>query len=225
MTTKKTQLDSANLEQTLNGSEAFITKNKKTILYSLAAIIIVIVGYFMYENYVAAPREKKADELLFKGQQFFANGSYELALKGDSIAYPGFLSIADEYGCTKAGNLANFYAGLSYAKLNQFNEAIECLEDYDDCGDVMISPSALGALASCYAEIDELEKAASTYEKAAAKADNSSLSPIYLLAAGQIYEKLEKNSDALDCYETIKETYATSMAANDIDKYIERVSK
>lgn len=225
MTKNKTQLDSANLEQTLNGSEAFIAKNKKTILYTIAAILIVIAGFFLYKSYVAAPREQKADELLFKGQQYFANGNYAMALNGDSIAYPGFLSIADEYSCTKAGNLAQLYAGLSYAHMNQPKEAIECLKDFDGCGDDMISPAALGALGNCYAEVGELEKAASTLMKAAKKADNNSLSPLYLMNAGEILETMGKKSEALDCYETIKEQYATSMQAADIEKYIERVSE
>ena len=55
------------------------------------------------------------------------------------------------------------------------------------------------------------------------KADNNLLSPAYLIQAGQIYEKLGKNSDALKAYTEIKDKYYGSMQAMDIDKYIERV--
>lgn len=61
--------------------------------------------------------------------------------------------------------------------------------------------------------------------KAAKKADNNTLSPIYLIQAGQIYESLNQNDKALDCYNQIKTKYQQSMQYNEVDKYIERVKK
>ena len=49
---------------------------------------------------------------------------YEKALNGDGQGYPGFLKIADEYGSTDAGNLAELYAGLSYAQTGKYQEAV-----------------------------------------------------------------------------------------------------
>jgi hypothetical protein len=43
----------------------------------------------------------------------------------------GMLTIAEDFGSTKAGNLANFYAGTALMKLkDKFDEAIECLSDF-----------------------------------------------------------------------------------------------
>ena len=61
--------------------------------------------------------------------------------------------------------------------------------------------------------------------KAADKADNNTLSPIYLVQAGQIYESLGQNDKALDCYKKVKSNYMQSAVGSEIDKYIERVSK
>lgn len=225
MANKKTNQESLNVEQRLTSSEAFIDKNKKTLLYAVVAIIVLIAGFFLYKNYVVEPREAKANDLIFKGQEYFASDNYEMALNGDGQGYVGFLNIADEYSNTKAGNLANLYAGLSYAKLGKAQEAIEYLENFDDCGDEIISPAAIEALANCYADIDQPEKAASLFLDAAERADNNSISPMCLMSAGLIYESLGNTEKALECYQTIKDDYINSMQYAEIDKYIERVSK
>lgn len=225
MANKKTQHDSLDVEQTLSISEAFIDKHKKTILYAFIAVVVLVVGFLLYKNLVAAPREAKADELIFKGQQYFTESNYEKALNGDGQGYPGFIQIADEFGSTKAGNLAHLYAGLSYAKMDKFQEAVDQLERFSDCGDEMISPAAISALGNCYAELNQVDKAISTLTKAAKKADNNSLSPIFLIQAGELYESQGQKDKALECYKEIKTKYVNSMQYAEIDKYIERVSE
>lgn len=225
MTNKKTHRDTLNVEETLISSEAFIEKYKKPIMYAFIAIIVLVAGYFLYKNFVTKPREEKANELIFKGQQYFATDDYEKALNGDGQGFPGFVKLADDYASTKAGNLARLYAGLSYAKTGKYQEAVNRLEDFKDCGDAMISPAAWGALGNCYAELDQLDKATATLLKAARKADNNTLSPLYLLQAGEIFESQGNKGKALECYNEIKSKYVNSMQYADIDKYIERASK
>ncbi len=225
MTNKKTHHDSLNVEQTLISSEAFIEKYKKPIMYIFLLIVVVAAGYFLYRSFVLTPREEKANELMFRGEQYFATDNYEKALNGDGQGFPGFVKIADEYGSTKAGNLARLYAGLSYAKTGKYQEAANLLKDFDDCGDEMISPAALGALGNCYAELNQLDQATATLMEAAQKADNNSLSPTFLIQAGEIFESQGQKDKALECYQTIKSKYVNSMQYAEIDKYIERVSQ
>ncbi len=225
MANKKTQHDSLNAEQASSTSEAFIDKYKKTIAYTLVAAVVLVAGIILYHNFVAVPKEARANELIFKGQDYFAENNYEKALNGDGQGYPGFIQIADEYGSTKAGNLAHLYAGLSYAKTNKFQEAVDQLEKFSDCDDEMVSPAAISALGNCYAELNQMDKAISTLMKAAKKADNNSLSPIFLIQAGELYESQGQKDKALECYKEIKTKYVNSMQYAEIDKYIERVSE
>lgn len=225
MTNKKTHHDSLNVEQTLISSEAFIDKYKKPIMYVFIAIIVLVGGYFLYRHFISEPRAAKANELMYKGQQYFASDDYEKALNGDGQGFPGFVKIASEYGSSKAGNLAKLYAGLSYAKTGKYQEAVKELEEFSSCNDEMISPAALGALGNCYAELNQLDKATSTLMEAAKKADNNSLSPIYLMQAGKIFEAQGQKDKALECYQEIKTKYVNSMQYGEIDKYIERASK
>ena len=204
-----------NVEEAVSRSDAFINKNKKALVVGVVAVVVLVAAGLLTSTYVIAPREKKAAEALFMGEQYFQNGNYETAIvEFESV-------IADHKG-TKAANLAKAYAGISNAKLGNYEEAISLLKAFKG-NDAMVGPSVLAALGNCYAQVGDEAKAAATLMKAAQKADNNLLSPAYLIQAGQIYEKLGKKSDALKAYTLIKDKYYGSMQAMDIDKYIERV--
>jgi tetratricopeptide (TPR) repeat protein len=209
-------------DEALVASKSFFEKNKNAIIYGCGSLLVVIIAALLIHQFYIVPRNNKADESMFAAQEFFMNGDYEKALNGDGQNM-GFLAVADEFGSTKAGNLAHLYAGLCLYQTEKYQEAIDQLEDYSSCGDDMVSPSVLGTIGNCYAELGQNEKAVEMLEKAAKKADNNTLSPIYLIQAGQIYESLNQNDKALDCYTQIKTKYQQSMQYNEIDKYIERV--
>lgn len=128
------------MEQTLNQSEAFFLKYKKAIITAVVALVVIIAGVFLYKTYVSGPREVEASTAIAKGQQLFQASDYQKALNGDSASFKGFAKLADEYSSTKAGNLAKLYAGLCYAKLDKWEDAVKYLEDYDGADDQMISP-------------------------------------------------------------------------------------
>ena len=223
MAEQKNQNEHLNVEDALTQSEAFLIKYKNAIIGGVVAVIIIVAGFIMYKNLYAEPREEKAQAALFKGQEYFEQDAFEQALNGDSIGYKGFLKVADEFSGTAAGNLANAYAGVCYAQLGKYEEAMKYLNKFS-ADDQLVSPALLGTMGNCYAQAGQLDKAAATLMKAADKADSQALSPIYLIQAGQIYEKLGKNSEAVNAYTLIKNKYFNSYQSMDIDKYIERAS-
>ena len=223
MADKKQTQDPLDLEVAMSSSEAFIIKYKNKFLAGIAAIVIVVGGVLGYQHFIAEPNEKKASEALFKGEQYFMADNYEFALNGDSLGYEGFLKVADEFSGTDAGQLANAYAGICYAQLGQYENAVKFLDKFN-ADDQLVSPALMGTLGNSYAQLGQLDKGAATLMKAADKADSQALSPIYLIQAGQIYEKLGKKSEALSAYQTVKDKYFNSYHAMEIDKYIERAS-
>ncbi len=212
------------MEQTLSQSEAFFLKHKKAIIGAVIALVVIIAGIVLYRTYVSGPREITASTAIAKGQEYFAASDFQKALNGDSASFKGFVKLADEYSSTAAGNLANLYAGLCYAKLDKWEDAVKYLEKYDGADDQMISPAAEGALGNAYAHMNQLDKAVTHLKNAAEKADNNALSPTFLIQAGEILESQGKNDEALKLYQTVKEKYFNSMAYQTIDGYIERVS-
>ena len=223
MAEKKQIQDPLDLDQAMSSSEAFIIKYKNKFLAGIAAIVILVGGILGYQHFISEPNEKKASEALFKGEQYFNADNFELALNGDSLGYEGFLKVADKFSGTNAGELANAYIGLCYAQLGKYEEAVNYLNKFS-ADDQLVSPALLGTMGNCYAQLGQLDKAAATLVKAADKANSQALSPIYLIQAGQIYEKLGKKSEAVNAYKTVKSKYFNSYQSMDIDKYIERAS-
>ena len=230
----KNAQDALNVEDQLSKSEAFFDKNKKTILIAIAAVVLVIAGFFLYKAYVSGPREDKASTALAKGQEYFNNEMFDKALNGDGAGYAGFVKVADDYSGTDAANLANLYAGLCYANLNKWQEAVNSLEAYNSSNDAMVSPAAQAALGNAYAHLNQLDKAVAALKKAAKMADskaeddiNNSLSPTFLLQAAEILESQGNKADALEIYQDIKKNYVNSalVQSQEIEKYIERASR
>ena len=221
MAEQKNQNEHLNVEDALTQSEAFLIKYKNAIIGGVAAIVIIVAGIIMYKHLYAEPREEKAQAALFKGQEYFEQDAFEQALNGDSIGFTGFLKVADEYSGTKAANLAKAYAGICYAQLGKYEDAVKMLDSFSS-DDQMVAPAILGATGNCYAQLGQLDKAASTLLSAAAKADNNTLSPIFLMQAGEILVKQGKFDDAVEAYTKIKDKYYQSYQAIDIDKYIEQ---
>ena len=215
--------------ENISKSEDFLLKNKKTIMYAVIALIVIIAGIILYNNFVKAPREAKASTELAKGQTMFANQQFAQALNGDSTGYAGFVKIASDYSSTPAGNLANLYAGLCYANLDKWEDAVKFLDKYSPANDEMVSPAAVAALGNAYAHVKQLDKAVDALKKAAKMADsqaldnaNNSLSPTFLLQAATILESQNKKDEALKIYQDIKKKYVNSAVSQEIDKYIER---
>ena len=221
MAEQKNQNEHLNVEDALTQSEAFLIKYKNAIIGGVVAVIIIVAGFIRYKNLYAEPREEKAQAALFKGQEYFEQDAFEQALNGDSIGYTGFLKVADDYSGTKAANLAKAYAGICYAQLGKYEEAVKMLDSFNG-KDQMVAPAILGAAGNCYAQLGQLDKAASTLLSAADKADNNTLSPIFLIQAGEILVKQGKYDDAVNAYTKIKDKYFQSYQAMDIDKYIEQ---
>ena len=220
MANQKKKDEALNVEEVLSSSEAFILKNKKTIVGIIVALVVVIAGIFAYSNLYKAPREKKANAALFKGEQYFQNDQFDLALNGDSIGFAGFLKVADEFSGTKAANLANAYAGLSFAHLGNNEEAVKYLDKFS-ADDEMIAPAIKGAMGNVYVELGNISKAISLLQAAAKEADNNTMSPIFLQQAGELLVKEGKYDEAIAAYQTIKDKYFRSYQSMDIDRYIQ----
>ncbi len=219
------------LDQTASKSEQFVQKNQNIIFIVLGILVASILGYLAYQKYVKAPKEKEAaNELAFPKAHFenainntvAADSLFTLALKGADGKY-GFVDIADEYSGTKAGNLANYYAGISYLKLKQYKEAIGYLENFSS-KDELLGPVAKGAIGDAFADINQPNDAFDYYIKAAKLKDNNFSTPLFLFKAGNTAMELENYSKAQELFEKIKNDYPNATEAQNIDIYINKAA-
>ena len=211
-----------NVENALTRTEQYIENNQKSLTIIVLAIIIIVGTFLGYKRLYVAPMEKEAQSQVFAAEQYFERDSFTLALYGDGN-YLGFIDIIENYGSTKVGNLSQYYAGISYRALGEYEEAIYHLKRFSN-RDRMISSMALGAIGDCYVQLGNLEEGVKYYDRAAARGRNNFSSPMFLFKAGMVYEELGKFSKALKAYETIKTEYSNSTEAREIEKYIARVN-
>ncbi len=212
------------LDVQLGKAETFIEKNWKILVGVIAAIVVVVVGAFIWRNHMDSV-ENDAQKAIATSQNLFMAQQYEQALNGDGTGSTGFLAIIKNYSGTKTANLAKLYAAICYANTDKVDDAIKMFEDFDQQDDQMISPVSIAALGNCYIQKGENEKGVELIVKAAKSADNDAISPALLLQAGETYEGMGQSEKALELYNEIKTKYYLSPLAQDIDKYIERATK
>jgi predicted negative regulator of RcsB-dependent stress response len=215
------------LDETASKSEQWIEKNSKPLFYGLVAVAVVILGYLAYNKYIIEPTEAEAaNELAFPRKHFNQANSVSvgvdsllnLGLEGADGKY-GFVDIASTYSGTQAGNLANYYAGLSYLQLKQYDKAIEYLSQFSS-EDAMLGPTAIGAVGDAFADINQPKEALKYYEDAANKATNEYSTPLFLYKAGITAMELKEYSKAATLFKKIKSDFPASYQAGNIDQYI-----
>ncbi len=209
------------VEHALSRTEKYIEENQKSLTIIVLAITIIVVGFTLYKRYIVGPKEVEAQSQMYAAEDYFEADSFNLALYGDGNNM-GFIEIIDEYGITKSANLSNYYAGISFLHLGEYEDAVDYLKDFDS-KDEMVSSVATGAIGDAFLELGKEKDALSMYLKAAKQRKNDFTSPIYYMKAGQLYEDRNENKKALGVYETIKKDFPESSEAQDIDKLISNV--
>ena len=217
----KTEDQFAQIEETLSRTEQYIEKNQENLVRIVLGTVVIIALFMGYQKFYIAPMEKEAQADMFMAELYFEKDSFNLALTGEDNIFIGFIDIADEYSGTKAGELANYYAGLSYLNTGDFENAIEYLDDFSS-DDIILSSLALGCIGDAYMELGNTDKALSYYEDAVSNSENELTAPRYMLKQAMIHENNGDYANALALYKGIEGDYKSSREGNGIEKYIAR---
>lgn len=211
------------LDEGASKTEAWVENNQKPIFIGIAVIVVAVLGYLAFEKFIQEPKELEASNEMYQAQNYFneaVEGSvakdslFNLALSGGEGKY-GFLDIIDNYGSTKAGNLAHYYAGMAYLNTNKYQEAIDQLDAFES-EDAMLAPLAKGAIGDAFMQLDQPEEALSYYEEAASKSDNNFVAPRFLLKAAKVAISLDENDKAVSFLNRIEEDYSESAEAGEV---------
>ncbi len=217
-------------EPGFEGFQIFYEKNKNLVNYVGGGFLLLIAALVYFKLFYLPEQEVMASNEIYHAQKYFEADSFRLAVNGGAMVMApegqkqmlGFLQIADEYGMTKTGNLAHYYAGVSYLQMGQFEQAIEHLEKYDG-NDEILAAVAIGAIGDSHMELNRLEEAVKYYMKAADKRENSFTSPLYLRKAAFAQELLKDYRASASTYERIKMEFPSSAEGREIDLDIARV--
>ncbi len=218
---KKSEETLLDLTQARVQATTFFERNQKIIVGILTGLVVIVGGWFGYNNFIKGPKEEKAMSQMWKAQQQFEQDSFVMALENPGGGYSGFLQIIKDYGGTKAGNLANYYAAVSYLNLGNFDAALSFINDFTphgSLGHIM----KYGVSGDIYSELNQMDKALDNYKKAAETEKNDLLTPYYLKKLALLYETQNQGDKALELFKRIKSDFPNSSEALSIDKYIVR---
>ena len=208
------------IDQAVADSGQFLDKNLNKILIAVAVLVVVVCGYVAYNHFIAAPKLEQAQNSMFRGQQYFEVGSDSIAIHGDGNGYIGFEEIIKQYGSTNAGKSAKLYAGICYARMGEYEKALEYIKSFDGKDDIL-QHLAQGTIGDCLVNLGKAEEAIPYFLNAAKGTDNIIQSPIMYKKAGLIYRDLKQYDKVIEVFTTIKNNYMNSPLAPEADKYIE----
>ncbi|MGZ3904889.1 MAG: tetratricopeptide repeat protein [Bacteroidia bacterium] len=218
------------VEGQIDRAELFFHDNKKQIGIVGGVIVAIVAVVMAYKMWYIPTKDAEAQAELFYAENFFEKDSFNIAINGGkTVKLPdgtdktimGFEEIADNYGLTPSGNLAQYYLGISYLRTGKFEEAIEHLEKFST-SDVVLNSIAVGAMGDANMELNKTDEAVKYYLKAADQNANTFTSPIYLKKAASANEAKGNFADAVKLYERIQKEYSRSTEARDIEKFITR---
>ncbi|MCS6819598.1 MAG: tetratricopeptide repeat protein, partial [Chitinophagales bacterium] len=156
----------------------FFEQKQQLITYGGAAVLTLIaIAVFIFIKWLP-DRNLKAQKEMFRAELAFAKDSFNLALNGGNGA-KGFLEIGKKYSFTKAANLSNYYSGLCYLNLKQYDNAIKDLKKFNT-SDPLIKAAKFNAIGDAYAKLGKLDEACNFYKKAVSAAKNDVFTPYYL---------------------------------------------
>ena len=215
-------------------ARGFWENYNRPVMYISSAVIILIVGWFVYKYMFKLPKEDKANDAVFVTQKYFSDFSNaptdsmkaNLAAKclnGDGVN-AGALKIINRFPGTAAANLCEYYAGACYLRLQQFDKAIKFLKDFDANGATQIKSRAYGMIADANAELNKNDQALEYYKKAAEVNDKDEYtSSEFLFRAALFAESTGKTKEAVELFKKIKEEYPLSERAADVDRYLAKL--
>jgi tetratricopeptide (TPR) repeat protein len=189
---------------------------QKTIAAAVAAVVLVLLivgGYTFYEH-----RSDAASTALGQAMQTYQTPlpnaeqpvppgmkTFPTAAARAAAANAQFVQVANQYGMTKAGKVAEYFAGLTYAELGQNGPAEEELKKVSSSFNA--SSAALGkmALAQLYQQTNRNSQAIDLYNELS-KGSSTTVPPAEAqLQLAALYESEGKTADARKIYTDLKE--------------------
>ena len=218
--------DKKNVEQVETGEEViakakdFWAKNSKLILIVGTTLILLVGGFFGYKNFIQQPKEEKSAEAMFKAEDYYRRDSVTLALNGDG-QYLGFLKIISKYSGTEAANLASFYAGSCYIRLDDNANAIKYLKKFSTDAK-QIQQRAYKLLGDASADLGKNADALDYYKKAAHhfEKDEANSAEALFMAAYFADRVLKNQKEAIELFKELKEKYPKTQQGFEADNYL-----
>ncbi len=194
------------LDQSALNTERFIEKHSKTLMGIFGALVLAVLGYFAYQQYVVAPKNEEATKSYLAAQKNLSEGKDAEALGGKSAANPGYLGTFNENSNTDAGKLSAYNAGLIKFKEGKYKEAYDLLDKFSSDNKILMALK-YGAMADCQANLNKNDDALSLLNSATSASDDPYTTYYFTRKAGLLALAMKKNADAKKYFASIDEKF------------------
>ena len=216
----------------VHGAEA-VYSHQKLAAALIGAVLIVVIAVLGWRFY-ADRQTGKASAALDDAMQVY-NARIRTALEPadpGEITYTAeknkfedaakkLVAVASKYPRTRPGQMARYYAGLSYEQLQRNDEAVKSLEEVANSGDSEIAAVARFALAKLYDQTGKGDEAVKLYQQLIANPAVLAPKPVVMLALAGHYAKSNNPGEALKLYNQVKLDYPDSAVSRQADEQLE----
>lgn len=191
-------------------------KQLRFITIGVGSVLVLVLGYFAYKQFVFKPAEEKSNEALYPGLNYAAKDSTDRAIEE-------LEPVVKKYDGKKGGENAQFTLARQFMNKGEYKKALELLEGVK-VRDTYVRIYTIGLQGDCYSEMKNYEKALDLYLEAADADENEKTTPEFLFKAALVAEELKDFEQANELYTRIKNEFKQFGDMKSIDKYIARVN-
>lgn len=220
------QLKKDEVRETLaHGADALLSHQQLSI-YILIAAVIVAVGVFGWKTYTERQAVKASAEFdsamkVFQSPVGTPPTPGETSYSSDNAKFTAaeqqFSDVASKYPRTHAGQLARYYAALSYEKLDKTADAKKSLQDLASSSDQEVAALAQLELAGIDDRTGQDAEAVKLYEGLIAKPSVLVPKPVAMMALAEHYSQKDPTT-AAKLYSQIKTEYPDTPIAERADQ-------
>jgi predicted negative regulator of RcsB-dependent stress response len=216
-------------EKFVHGVES-VASHQQALWIVITAALVVALAVFGWNSY-ARQQTVKASAALDDAMKIFQARIRAAGEPADPVdvtyldeknkftdADKKFLAIAGQYGRTKPGQMARYYAALSEAQLKQYGEAEKNLGQVVSGGDENLAGLAKFRLAEVYLQENKGSQAVDLYKQLSDKPSMFVPKPMAMLALADYYRKTDP-AQATKLYNQVKQDFPD--AAEEADQGLE----
>lgn len=194
------------LDKTSLNAEMFLEKYAKQIGIAFGVVLLGILGYFGYQQFIIAPKNEEAVKAFLVAQKNLTEGKNAEALGGKSAANPGFMGVAKDYSSTKVGKLSSYNAGIIKFKEGKFQEAYDLMDQFSSDNKTLMAMK-FGVMADAKSGLNKNDEALGLLDKAASASTDPYTIYYFTRKAGILALGMKKNAEAKKYFATIDEKY------------------
>jgi predicted negative regulator of RcsB-dependent stress response len=221
-------------EKFVHGVET-VASHQQLLWVVAGAALLVAIAFFGWGSY-SRRQTAKAAAALADGMKIFqarirpvgepeqpGEISYVDEKNKYADAEKKFLQVANQYGRTRPGQIARYYAALSEVQLKKYADAERNLKMLDSSGDETLTSLARFQLAGVYDQEGKATQAVDVYKQLLDKPTLFVPKPLVLLTLADHYRKSDP-AQATKLYTQIKQDFPDTAAADQADQDLQMLN-